>query len=209
MQFRLADVIKTFVRLAIVALLANAAWQLFTVYWAHFKFDDAVRVDDAVPRRQDRRADTRAHSRAGRPVRRAGLGREPDDPGRRRTTRSSTAPTRGRSSSCPASPIPGRSRFTRDTVKPPSLELTVSRSSASASSATRAGLLRQPHGFGLDRVDVRRIGDAADVDLDVQARAAERRRAAARRRRRRRWPRRGGRAPRPSSPARARPRTGA
>ena len=34
--------IKTFVRLAIVALLANAAWQIFTVYWAHFKFTDAV-----------------------------------------------------------------------------------------------------------------------------------------------------------------------
>jgi hypothetical protein len=35
-------VIKTFIRLAIVALLANAAWQTFTVYWAHFKFTDSV-----------------------------------------------------------------------------------------------------------------------------------------------------------------------
>jgi hypothetical protein len=35
-------VIKTFVRLAIVALLANATWQLFNVYWAHYKFKDAV-----------------------------------------------------------------------------------------------------------------------------------------------------------------------
>ena len=34
--------IKTIVKLAFVALLANAAWQLFTVYWAHFKFSDAV-----------------------------------------------------------------------------------------------------------------------------------------------------------------------
>ena len=35
--------IKTFVKLAFVALLANATWQLFTVYWAHFKFSDAVK----------------------------------------------------------------------------------------------------------------------------------------------------------------------
>ena len=37
-----ADVIKTIVKLAFVALLANAAWQVFNVYWAHFKFNDAV-----------------------------------------------------------------------------------------------------------------------------------------------------------------------
>jgi hypothetical protein len=35
-------VIKTIVKLAFVALLANAGWQLFTVYFAHFKFNDAV-----------------------------------------------------------------------------------------------------------------------------------------------------------------------
>jgi hypothetical protein len=35
-------VIKTVVKLAFVALLANAAWQVFNVYWAHFKFNDAV-----------------------------------------------------------------------------------------------------------------------------------------------------------------------
>ena len=34
--------IKTLVKLAFVALLANAAWQFITVYWAHFKFNDAV-----------------------------------------------------------------------------------------------------------------------------------------------------------------------
>jgi hypothetical protein len=35
-------VIKTLVKLAFVALLANATWQVFNVYWAHFKFSDAV-----------------------------------------------------------------------------------------------------------------------------------------------------------------------
>jgi hypothetical protein len=35
-------VIKTIVKLAFVALMANAAWQAFTVYWAHFKFRDSV-----------------------------------------------------------------------------------------------------------------------------------------------------------------------
>jgi len=35
-------VIKTIVKLAFVALLANATWQVFNVYWAHFKFSDAV-----------------------------------------------------------------------------------------------------------------------------------------------------------------------
>jgi hypothetical protein len=35
-------VIKTLVRLAFVALVANAAWQFVTVYWAHIKFSDAV-----------------------------------------------------------------------------------------------------------------------------------------------------------------------
>jgi hypothetical protein len=37
-------VIKTIVKLAIVALLANAAWQVFNVYWPHYKFEDAVRA---------------------------------------------------------------------------------------------------------------------------------------------------------------------
>jgi hypothetical protein len=36
-------VIKTIVKLAFVALLANATWQVFNVYWAHYKFSDAVR----------------------------------------------------------------------------------------------------------------------------------------------------------------------
>ena len=35
--------IKTIVKLAFVALLANATWQVFNVYWAHYKFSDAVR----------------------------------------------------------------------------------------------------------------------------------------------------------------------
>ena len=34
--------IKTIVKLAFVALLANATWQVFNVYWAHFKFSDAI-----------------------------------------------------------------------------------------------------------------------------------------------------------------------
>ena len=34
--------VRTIIKLLLVALLANAAWQLFTVYWAHFKFSDAV-----------------------------------------------------------------------------------------------------------------------------------------------------------------------
>jgi hypothetical protein len=35
-------VVKTLIKLAFAALLVNATWQLFTVYWAHFKFRDAV-----------------------------------------------------------------------------------------------------------------------------------------------------------------------
>ena len=33
---------RTLIKLALVALLINASWQLFSVYWAHFKFVDAV-----------------------------------------------------------------------------------------------------------------------------------------------------------------------
>jgi hypothetical protein len=35
-------VIKTLIRLAIAALLANASWQIFNAYWAHVKFGDAI-----------------------------------------------------------------------------------------------------------------------------------------------------------------------
>jgi hypothetical protein len=35
--------IKAAVKLAFVALLANASWQLLNVYWPHFKFTDAVK----------------------------------------------------------------------------------------------------------------------------------------------------------------------
>jgi hypothetical protein len=34
--------LRTLVKLALAALLINASWQLFSVYWAHFKFVDAV-----------------------------------------------------------------------------------------------------------------------------------------------------------------------
>ena len=34
---------KTILKLALVALLANAAWHLFQVYAAHFSFQDSVR----------------------------------------------------------------------------------------------------------------------------------------------------------------------
>jgi hypothetical protein len=34
--------IRTLVKLAIVALLVNATYQLFNVYWAHYKFSDGV-----------------------------------------------------------------------------------------------------------------------------------------------------------------------
>ena len=34
--------IKTVVKLAFVALLANATWHVFVVYLAHFKFKDSV-----------------------------------------------------------------------------------------------------------------------------------------------------------------------
>jgi hypothetical protein len=33
---------KTLLKLALVAVVANAAWHLFTVYSAHYKFKDAV-----------------------------------------------------------------------------------------------------------------------------------------------------------------------
>jgi len=36
-------VIKTLLKLAIVALFANAAWQAVNAYWPHYKFKDAVR----------------------------------------------------------------------------------------------------------------------------------------------------------------------
>ena len=36
--------IRTVIKLAFVALLANAAWQLFNAYWPYYKFSDAVRV---------------------------------------------------------------------------------------------------------------------------------------------------------------------
>jgi hypothetical protein len=35
-------VIKTLVKLAFVALLANATWHVFVVYLAHYKFKDSV-----------------------------------------------------------------------------------------------------------------------------------------------------------------------
>jgi hypothetical protein len=35
-------VIKTIIKLALAALLAHAAWQLFVVYSAHYRFKDAV-----------------------------------------------------------------------------------------------------------------------------------------------------------------------
>jgi hypothetical protein len=38
-----ADVIKTIVKLALVALIANATWQAVNAYWPHYKFEDAVR----------------------------------------------------------------------------------------------------------------------------------------------------------------------
>jgi hypothetical protein len=34
--------LRTLVKLALAALLINASWQLFSVYWSHFKFVDAV-----------------------------------------------------------------------------------------------------------------------------------------------------------------------
>ena len=36
-------VIKTILKLAIVALFANACWQTVNAYWPHYKFKDAVR----------------------------------------------------------------------------------------------------------------------------------------------------------------------
>ena len=36
--------IRTLVKLAFAALLANAAWQAFNAYWPYYKFNDAVRV---------------------------------------------------------------------------------------------------------------------------------------------------------------------
>ena len=34
--------LRTLIKLALVALLINASWQLFSAYWSHFKFVDAV-----------------------------------------------------------------------------------------------------------------------------------------------------------------------
>jgi hypothetical protein len=36
-------VIKTIIKLALAALIANAAWQAVNAYWPHYKFEDAVR----------------------------------------------------------------------------------------------------------------------------------------------------------------------
>jgi hypothetical protein len=36
--------IRTVVKLAFVALLANAAWQTLNAYWPYYKFSDAVRL---------------------------------------------------------------------------------------------------------------------------------------------------------------------
>ena len=36
--------LRTLVKLAIAALVINASWQLFSVYWSHFKFVDAVQA---------------------------------------------------------------------------------------------------------------------------------------------------------------------
>jgi hypothetical protein len=36
--------IRTVVKLAFVALLANAAWQTINAYWPYYKFNDAVRA---------------------------------------------------------------------------------------------------------------------------------------------------------------------
>lgn len=36
--------IRTLVKLAFAALLANAAWQACNAYWPYYKFNDAVRV---------------------------------------------------------------------------------------------------------------------------------------------------------------------
>ena len=36
--------LRTLVKLVLVALIINAAWQLFSVYWSHFKFVDAVQA---------------------------------------------------------------------------------------------------------------------------------------------------------------------
>ena len=41
-RFQFADVIKTVIKLAFVALLANAAWQLFGAYSPHYRFTDGV-----------------------------------------------------------------------------------------------------------------------------------------------------------------------
>jgi len=37
-------VIKTILKLALVALIANATWQALNAYWPHYKFEDAVRA---------------------------------------------------------------------------------------------------------------------------------------------------------------------
>jgi hypothetical protein len=39
---QIADVIKTLIKLAFVALLANATWHVFGAYSAHYKFKDGV-----------------------------------------------------------------------------------------------------------------------------------------------------------------------
>lgn len=52
--------IKTIVKLALVALIANATWQAVNAYWPHYKFEDAVR--STVQFRGDR-TDTQLRAR--------------------------------------------------------------------------------------------------------------------------------------------------
>jgi hypothetical protein len=53
-------VIKTILKLAIVALLANATWQAINAAWPHYKFQDAVR--STAEYRGDR-SDAQLHAR--------------------------------------------------------------------------------------------------------------------------------------------------
>jgi hypothetical protein len=36
--------IRTAIKLAVVALLANATWQVFNAYWPYYKFKDAIQA---------------------------------------------------------------------------------------------------------------------------------------------------------------------
>jgi hypothetical protein len=53
-------VIKTLVKLAIVALIANATWQAINAYWPHYKFQDAVR---STAQYRGERSDTQLRAR--------------------------------------------------------------------------------------------------------------------------------------------------